>query len=282
MKFTRSFCKSFIIIAILFCFLSVPAAWAKQETHSFTLYKSPKFTNPYILDFPITVNTEGQIKVTVTVEDFGASNVRYWWSVLIVKKNANKIVVEKKRKTPGQLIALYGVGSPQLRQEKEYIVRLVNFMNIPARGTMTISYPSRAEVQRQQRSTGPCDLAINKIRLSRDCKVMVEVINNGPGTVPHQVWTSKAGASLYLFRNGKKWGGASLKNIDPRRKLQRKGGKALYKSNLKVKRSVRIKAIVDYGNRVKEAREANNSKEVKLKCKGLVKPIKPLRSKMGE
>jgi len=277
MKFTRFFCKGFIIIGILFCFISVPAAWAKQETHSFTLYKAPKVRSPYVLDFPITVNTEGQIKVTVTVEDFGASNVRYWWSVNIYKRHKNRPVAEKRRSSPGQLIVLYGVGSPQLRQGKGYIVKLINYMNIPIRGTMTISYPSKAEGQGQQRSTGPCDLAISKISLNRDCKVVVEVINNGPGNVPHQVWTSQASASLYLFRNGNSWGGASLKVIDPQRNLQKQGGKAIYKSNLKITGPERVKAVVDYGNRVKEANEANNTREVTLRCGGPIKPTKPLR-----
>ncbi|MBW2591276.1 MAG: hypothetical protein JRD71_11290 [Deltaproteobacteria bacterium] len=113
------------------------------------------------------------------------------------------------------------------------------------------------------------DLKIDKIYLDRNCNVIVRVKNAGKGRVPKTVWTKHypKSSSVYLKVNGKGWGGATIWKFDPRRRLQKPGGTAIYKSNLKVAKSARITATIDHTKQVAESNERNNRKTRSLKCK---------------
>ncbi len=121
------------------------------------------------------------------------------------------------------------------------------------------------------------DLIIDKIYLNRRCQVMVKVRNIGKGRVPVTVWTQKKpnSASVYLKVNGRNWGGGTIWKFDSRRRLLRPGGSAIYKSNLKVKKSENITAIVDMTRQIRESNERNNIKSAKLSCSSniILKPI---------
>jgi len=112
------------------------------------------------------------------------------------------------------------------------------------------------------------DFTIDKIYLTRDCKVAVVVKNLGPGPVPDEVWTvhTPKSAGIYLYKNGVGWGGASIWLFDPAKNLKAPGGTATYTSNLQVSGTAGIKAVVDLWNVVKEMKEYNNSLETKLTC----------------
>jgi len=112
------------------------------------------------------------------------------------------------------------------------------------------------------------DFTIDKIYLTKDCRVAVVVKNLGPGVVPDEVWTvhTPKSAGVYLYRNGTGWGGASIWKFDPAKHLKSPGGTATYVSTLKVTGAAAIKAVVDLWDVVPEANEGNNSLEVKLTC----------------
>jgi len=118
------------------------------------------------------------------------------------------------------------------------------------------------------------DLTIDKIYLTKDCRVAVVVKNLGPGPVPDTVWTvhHPKSAGVYLYKNGTGWGGASIWKFDPTKSLKAPGGTATYISTLHVPGAAAIKAVVDLWNVVVEANEGNNSLEVKLACEAQTGP----------
>lgn len=118
------------------------------------------------------------------------------------------------------------------------------------------------------------DLTIDKIYLTKDCRVAVVVKNLGPGIVPDEVWTvhHPKSAGVYLYRNGTGWGGGSIWLFDPAKNLQKPGGTATYISKLQVSGTAAIKAVVDLWDVVTEANEGNNSLEMKLTCEAQTGP----------
>ena len=114
------------------------------------------------------------------------------------------------------------------------------------------------------------DLDIIKITVDRNCNLAVVVRNNGPGPLPNYVYTKhhKKSAGVFVWINGKSWGGTSIWKFDPTRKLQKPGGQATYISRYKVSSPVDVKAVVDRWNNVKEANERNNAQtRKKLSCR---------------
>jgi len=117
------------------------------------------------------------------------------------------------------------------------------------------------------------DLTIVDIVVNKRCQVVVMVKNLGPGMVPDEVWTGHKpdSSDVYLYRNGKRWGGASIWKFNPGKSLQPSGGKAIYTSKLKVSGKAKITAIIDETGQVKETNEGNNKNVKNLACKVPVK-----------
>ncbi|ARM31502.1 CARDB domain-containing protein [Prosthecochloris sp. HL-130-GSB] len=115
------------------------------------------------------------------------------------------------------------------------------------------------------------DLVVDDIRLDKECRVVVTVKNNGPGTLRDNVWSvhTPKSAGVYLRINGKPWGGATIWKFDPSKSLQKPGGTATYTSNLKVSGSALIEAEVDLWNEVTERNESNNIGKEQLLCKAV-------------
>jgi hypothetical protein len=247
-------------------FISPAAICQKRETNNFTLYQGT-VKNSYALEFPITISREGLIRVDIKSDVFTpAGHRKIWWGVHILKKGEeSKILAWGSSNKPDKFVVNHAVDTEELSRGKDYIIKVWNQKNVVINCEMQITYPTEPEKQKK-RPTHLSDLAISKITLNKECMVVVEVVNIGPGEVPEQVWTSTASASLFLFRNGKSWGGVTLKKIDPQRKLQKEGGIAIFISNIKLAAPERIKAVVDYGNRIKEQDETNNAKEVTAEC----------------
>jgi len=112
------------------------------------------------------------------------------------------------------------------------------------------------------------DLVIEDIKLDRHCNVVVRVKNIGSGPVPDAVWTSHTpnSSSVFLYINGRKWGGQTLWKFDARRHLQRPGGTAVMTSNLKVPNKVVITALIDHTREVVEENDNNNVMKKVLDC----------------
>lgn len=264
-----------VLLTTTFC---TGEALAAREVHKLELAKHQgPGQNPYSLFYDIQVIREGPIKATITIDEFGASG--YKGNVVTYirqyKKDSDEAdyrdsckIGYKKFSRPGTYILLGAVDSPSLRYCERFRVELHNFMNIPVRGTLVIEYPGKEDAGQttggQGQAHGECDLAVTNLALTGDSLVMVDIKNNGPGEVPSQVWTSSESASVMLFREGKRWGGVSIKVIDPQRNLQKPGGTIRYVSNLKVIGPEKITAVVDYGNRIREADKENNGKVATL------------------
>jgi hypothetical protein len=126
-----------------------------------------------------------------------------------------------------------------------------------------------AQKKKPDQSTKPLpDFTITRLFLTNKCRVGVEVKNLGPGNVPDQVWSSHTSKSpgVYLYRNGKKWGGATIWKFDSAKRLKAPGGAATYVSDLKVSDSEKIKAVVDGGNVVAESNNGNNAFTKRFAC----------------
>jgi hypothetical protein len=115
------------------------------------------------------------------------------------------------------------------------------------------------------------DLTIVKIGVNRACNLVVVVKNNGPGPLPGYVYTKhhSKSAGVYVYINGKGWGGQSIWKFDPTKQLQSPGGQATCTLSYKVGPPIDVKAVVDLWNDVKEANERNNTQiRKKLSCGG--------------
>jgi len=106
--------------------------------------------------------------------------------------------------------------------------------------------------------------------------VVVTVANVGPGTVPDPVWTvhTPTSCSVYIFINGRKWGGKTVWGFDPGRLLQPASGTARYVSDLIVSAEAEITAVIDLTAEVAETQEDNNKIVKKVKCASEVKPLR--------
>ncbi len=113
------------------------------------------------------------------------------------------------------------------------------------------------------------DLEVVNIFLNEKCQVCVKVMNNGPGMVPDGVWTihTPKSSSVYIYINGKKWGGGTIWGFDPAKSLKMPGGTAVYTSKLVVKTSAKITATVDHTLQVTETNESNNKMSKAVFCK---------------
>lgn len=102
------------------------------------------------------------------------------------------------------------------------------------------------------------DLTISDIYLNNLDRLAIEITNNGSGAVPKKYW-DQSPVSLYVYRDGKPWGGISLKTCDPSQKLHLPKGKALYISNIEINDSEKVQIVIDPQNMVRESNETNNS-----------------------
>ena len=125
-------------------------------------------------------------------------------------------------------------------------------------------------------AAGKPDLVIDSISLDHECRVLVKVRNVG-GPLDHALWTMKNAPMLYIYQNGRPWGGAAISAIDPQKNLSMTNGTATYRSHLKVPTTLKIRAMIDSNSRIDEKNEMNNFMETTLKCQQNI-PIRPFKS----
>lgn len=115
------------------------------------------------------------------------------------------------------------------------------------------------------------DLAIKSIATNAGCQIVVTVGNNGPGSVPDAVWTTKSAASsgVNLTINGAAASGGAIWSFDPGKSLKPSGGNATYTSASTVKGTATVMAAVDQTGQVAEGNEGNNSMTTSLTCGSL-------------
>jgi len=112
------------------------------------------------------------------------------------------------------------------------------------------------------------DLIIKRIYTNKSCKVFVEVQNIGNGWLPNSVnyYKKPNSASIYLYRNGKRWGGRTLWSFKNVRYHLRPNGILIYRSNLRVKNGTRVTATVDMTHKINESNEFNNNLTKIVNC----------------
>lgn len=112
------------------------------------------------------------------------------------------------------------------------------------------------------------DLLVEDIGLGKNCEVIVSVRNNGPGRLPDEVYTvhKPDSSSVYIWVNGKRWGGGSIWGFDPDRILQNPERSLKYFSKLKISGTATIKVTIDHTSQVLEANETNNELTKTLTC----------------
>jgi hypothetical protein len=95
----------------------------------------------------------------------------------------------------------------------------------------------------------------------------VQLVNNGDTPLPAMFWQKNI-PTIYIYRNGKGWGGVTLKIFDPGKHLAEPGGKALYIfQNLTIRGTETIKVVVDSQNTVRESDENNNEATQEFKAR---------------
>jgi len=125
----------------------------------------------------------------------------------------------------------------------------------------------RAELTAGEEKVSLPDLSIGNVYITRQNQVAVRLVNKGHAQISERYWQKNV-PTIYIYRNGRGWGGVTLKIFDPGKHLTKPGGEALYIfENLIVHGTETIKVVVDSQNTLSESDENNNeiSKEFKAR-----------------
>lgn len=145
---------------------------------------------------------------------------------------------------------------------------LATVSSAQATNTATVPLKPLTTLPTQALSLAKPDLAITKLAVDSNCRIVVTVVNHGPGTLPDSVWATKtpASSSVYITVAGKGWGGGTIWSFDSAQNLKKAGGGATYVSSYVVQGSVSVQATVDHTAQVAETNEGNNSATTTLTC----------------
>jgi hypothetical protein len=111
------------------------------------------------------------------------------------------------------------------------------------------------------------DLVIEDIFLNEQRQISVRVKNVGRGLVPDEVWgpTHPLSSGVFLYIDGRGWGGRAIRSFDPSKNLQQPGGTAIHICNFKPTQPVTpVAAVVDRTQQITEANESNNVLSIQL------------------
>lgn len=136
-------------------------------------------------------------------------------------------------------------------------------------GPLKVTIPKNFYAKKRKKKEKLPDLFVKNIIFIKGCYVGATLKNLGPGKIPDSVWDTKSSkdalVAVYLF--GEKWGTKPIREIDPRRKLQKPGGVIVYKTGLRIKHKGKIKVQIDPFNSIKEVTKKNNVKKATVFCK---------------
>lgn len=110
------------------------------------------------------------------------------------------------------------------------------------------------------------DLTVSDIFLTDLNQLAIQITNQGDGPLPKKFWEHSL-VSLYLYQDGKLWGGINLKVCDPFQKLHNPKSKTLYISKyIPIKKASQIQVVIDPQDIVRESNETNNSIRKLVTC----------------
>ncbi|MCX7786896.1 MAG: hypothetical protein N2442_04260 [Spirochaetes bacterium] len=162
------------------------------------------------------------------------------------------------------------VDDKDLRTTKgRYVVILRNPSPGEYHGNILISFPGDVwEVDADLEATyeRKPDLAIERIELDPDNRVVVTVANYGPGWLDRVRYNPKDEGSIRLEIevDGKKALSVPIAEVDPKFSLVLRGTPVTYRTDIQLRGPARVSAIIDSGEVVAEPDERNNRKRENL------------------
>jgi hypothetical protein len=191
--------------------------------------------------------------------------------------NGVKRVFGKKKKKPsyyhGQIACgregkgesiKHAVDSPELRKtEGRYVIIFRNIARLKATGQILITYPGEnweldREVEKQFK-VHP-DLVVKDLALNENNQLVVTVVNRGPGALHLVKWHDKGREAVSMIvKAGARGYGVTLPALDPEYKLRHPNGAVSYTfEKVILKKTTKVDATIDKGNKVIESNEGNN------------------------
>lgn len=165
---------------------------------------------------------------------------------------------------------VYDVDSKELRvTEGRYLVVLRNGSSGEFHGNILISFPGNVwavDPEIEATHERKPDLAVERISLDPDNRVVVTLANHGPGWL-YKVRYNRDGERvirLDLEVDGRKAASVPLAEVDPTHALSYKGSPVTYRTEIQLSEPARVTAVIDADNVVAEPTEQNNRKRETL------------------
>ncbi len=156
-----------------------------------------------------------------------------------------------------------------LTTKGRYVVILRNPSPGEYHGNILISYPGEdweVDPDLEASYERKPDLAVERIELDPDNRVVVTVANHGPGWL-HKARYSREGERVIRLEvevNGKKAVDVPLAEVDPKFALVTKGNPVSYRTEIQLTEPARVTAVIDAGDIVSEPDERNNRRRESL------------------
>ncbi len=164
-----------------------------------------------------------------------------------------------------------------LTTKGRYVVILRNPSPGEYHGNVLISYPGDAwEVDPDLEAAyeRKPDLAVDKIELDPDNRVVVTIANLGPGWLHKVRYNRKdeGAIRLEIEVDGKKAVSLPISEVDPKFSLVLKGKPVVFRSEIRLTNPARVSAMIDSSDVVAEPDERNNRKRENLTPKQTSSP----------
>ncbi len=173
---------------------------------------------------------------------------------------------------------VHDVDDKELRKtEGRYLVMLRNGSSGEFHGSVLVSFPGggwEVEPDLEAAYERKPDLAVEKIELDPDNRVLVTVANRGPGWL-HQVRYNREGERVIRLEvevNGKKEAAVPLAEVDPKYALVSKGAPVTYRTEIRLAEPAHVSAVIDAGDVVSEPDERNNRRRESLTPRAAAAP----------
>lgn len=150
-----------------------------------------------------------------------------------------------------------------------YVVVLRNPTKGEYHGNILISFPGEVwavDPDLEAAYDRKPDLAVQDITLDPDNRVVVTLVNEGPGWL-HEVRYNRTGERVIRLEvevNGKKAVAVPLAEVDPKYALKHKGNPVAYRTEIRLSEPARVLAVIDADDVVAEPDEKNNKKRESL------------------
>jgi len=244
--------------------------------------------NPYSLEFPIVLTEPGKIRVYVdgwgnALKDVKGKPIRVWLldarGIGSGSSNVKHPTIERKWVLEEQFLAAQGTKGNALQRgvdqveldlsKGKYIVMLSNLSDDRSfRGEILIAYPgTRWELDKdveEQQQKKP-DLLIKSISLDRSNHPVIEIANEGEGSILAGKWHLERERPVILnIRLQAKEFKIPLSEFDPEQKLRHPGKSLKYVVQEAVTEATTIIVRVDAEDQLPETNERNNRETVRL------------------